>query len=106
MGWMSSSDEGVVVTIVVDMTIRRAVLDVSEKGASRRLEPYKVWENPPEKVWIGVTFKRVSACQGSCLDASHPLEYPRALIILTIEIIIFSKEVRNCFVFSSGPPAT
>jgi len=67
----SDESKGDVFTIEVDMMERRAVLYVSGKDSSRRLEPEKVWENLPDKVWVAVAFKRNSGREAVLMPCIH-----------------------------------
>ena len=54
-----------------DMVERCAKLYISEKDASRQLEPDKVWENIPDKVWVAVAFKRNSKREAVLMPCIH-----------------------------------
>ena len=78
MPWMTnapfygmSESQGQVFTIEIDMVERCAKLYISEKDASRQLEPHKVWENIPDKVWVAVAFKRNSKREAVLMPCIH-----------------------------------
>jgi hypothetical protein len=66
-----NEDDGVVVTIEIDMVERDAKLFVSEKGDSKLLKPHTVWTDLPDNVWVAFAFKRNSAREAVLMPCSH-----------------------------------
>jgi hypothetical protein len=66
-----NANEGDICTIEVDMIERRAELYHSSKCSEQRLEPVKVWADLPERVWIGVAFKRNSGREAVLMPCIH-----------------------------------
>jgi hypothetical protein len=62
---------GDIYTIEVDMIERNAKLYISDRQSSRLLEPHKVWEGLPDKVWIAIAFKRNSGREAVLMPCIH-----------------------------------
>ena len=67
----NDESQGDILTIEVDMIERRAKLYISDKDASHQLEPFKVWENIPDKVWVAIAFKRNSSREAVLMPCIH-----------------------------------